>query len=788
MRGLYVGRTVAPDTLTPRDDDYALLDADALVRHAVCIGMTGSGKTGLCVAVLEELAMAGVPLVLVDPKGDLANLALAFRSHEPADFRPWVDEAEARRAGRSPDAHAEALSAAWRAGLEAWQVRPERVAAFVDGARVTVYTPGSTAGVPVDVLGSLARPPAGDTDDEALAELSLGSAAALLGLVGHAGDAATDPPVIVVARVLHEAWRAGVALDSATLIAHIADPPFAKVGVFPVDTVWPRAERVRIAVALDAFFASPSAAAWSRGAPLDPDALFATGPRTPVSVFSLAHLDEPQRQFVVALLLERIVAWARRQPGTSALRALVYFDEVWGYLPPHPKQPPAKRPVLALMKQARAVGVGVMLATQNPVDVDYAALANAGTWLVGRLQTRQDREKVVHGLAAAGGALDRDVVDGWLAALPPRTFVWRDAGAPAPTLLMSRHTISWLRGPLTRAEIRRLSPEPEPPPAPAPVAAAPPPGATLAPPPPPDGFSYRFLDPEAAHGARLVAYVRPGPRRDDGAIVWAPALYARLRLSFAARDLALDRDEHRFVFPLDAGVATEPALTDDDLRPSPPPGPAYWLPLPADLDEARELRAAEKRIVEEVLRGEVERTFRHRGLGLQARAGEDEAAFRARVLAAADDRADAEIAKLRDRVARDVQRLEDRRERLIRDRDRRALDAQSRQTDEIVHAGTSLLGLFFGRRRVASAVSGAVGKRRRTAAAEQRASELDQEIAALENDVFDLESRIEAEIAEIRERWRRDAADIEVLPVKLARSGIAVDRFTLVWVPVTRRM
>jgi hypothetical protein len=416
-------------------------DLSQLNRHAICLGMTGSGKTGLCVGILEDVARANVPILAVDPKGDLANLALVLPDLDAASFGPWVNDPEAR-------------AAAWREGLAAAGLGPDDLRAFTEAVEVRVLTPGSDAGTPVDVLSALTHPPASLAGDpEGSREYVTGAVAALLGLIDHPSDPHTEPAAILLARLLGDAFAAGEGAPLERLIPSVVDPPFEQVGYFHVDTFYPREARLELAKRLNAVVASPAFAAWRRGVPLDVAAWFTPGERTPITVLYLAHLDEPGRRFFLTLLLHAVVSWSRRQPGTASLRALLYCDEVMGYLPPHPKDPPTKWPLLTLLKQARAVGLGVMLATQNPVDLDYKAMSNAGTWLVGRLRTRQDRTRVIEGLSDA--AAPPDDVDDQLAALPPRAFLVLDErGARTIT---SRHTMSLLRGPLTRAEVTQLA-------------------------------------------------------------------------------------------------------------------------------------------------------------------------------------------------------------------------------------------------------------------------------------------------------------------------------------------
>ena len=523
-----------------------MLDPDTLTRHAVCLGMTGSGKTGLCVGLLEDLAHRGVPVLAVDPKGDLSNMALVFPELTTEAFRPWTPDPQE-------------ACATWRAAIT-----PEATRAYLSRVEVRVLSPGSESGTPVDVLTTLTRAPLHLRDDvEGLREWVIGAVSALLGLIGRPADPLTDPAAILLARLLGDAFARGDDLPLDTLIPQVVDPPFTELGYFAVDTVMPRPDRLALAKALNAVVASPAFEPWRRGVPLDVGAWLSapTGGKTPVTVLYLAHLDEAQRMFFVTLLLYQVVGWSRRQPGARALRALLYMDEVMGYLPPHPRNPTTKWPVLALMKQARAVGVGVMLCTQNPVDLDYKAMSNAATWLVGRLQTRQDRQRVLDGMATAG--VDVGDLDDAIAALPPRSFVLRD-GAGTRTV-RSRHTLAFLRGPLTRGELGALARAVPP--------ATPSDGTLGAPPPPPDELPVRWLDPPGCATLGLTA--------PSGAVVWRPALVARWAVRFTQAGQVEDRVAHQVLFPLTEDTPPRPiALSDEHIHRKLPAGGRYTT-LPA---------------------------------------------------------------------------------------------------------------------------------------------------------------------------------------------------------------
>ena len=253
------------------------------------------------------------------------------------------------------------------------------------------------------------------------------------------------------------AWQAGRNLDLASLIQQVQTPPFEKVGILDLESFFPAKDRFDLALKLNGMLAAPGFEQWFDGEPLDPAALLRTADGKPrVSMFSIAHLGDAERMFFVSLLLNQIVGWMRGQTGTSSLRAIVFMDEIAGYFPPV-ANPPSKPPLLTLLKQARAFGVGVVLATQNPVDLDYKGLSNIGTWFIGRLQTERDKTRMLDGLeGAAAGSLDRAEADRILSALAKRVFLLHNVHEPAPVVFQTRWTMSYLRGPVSREQIATL--------------------------------------------------------------------------------------------------------------------------------------------------------------------------------------------------------------------------------------------------------------------------------------------------------------------------------------------
>ena len=442
-------------------DRPVMYDARDLTTHAVCVGMTGSGKTGLCIDLLEEAALDSVPAIIIDPKGDVTNLLLTFPELQPSDFLPWVNVDDARRQGKSVEEYAESIASVWRNGLADWGEGPERIQRLKDSAEFLIYTPGSDAGLPVSILHSFAAPSLDwNEHEETLREQVQGTVSALLGLVGIQVDPVRSREHILLSHIFEHAWREGEDLDIARLIGLVQNPPMRKLGVFDLDTFFPQKDRFELAMALNNLIAAPGFERWLEGEPLDIGGIL-HGPsgKPRMSIFYIAHLSDSERMFFVTLLLQQIVTWMRSQPGTTSLRALVYFDEVFGYFPPV-AEPPSKRPMMTLLKQARAFGLGMMLTTQNPVDVDYKGLTNTGTWFIGKLQTERDKMRVLEGLESAvseaGTLLDRSYLDKLISSLGSRVFLLHNVHEDKPVVFYTRWAMSYLRGPLTRRQVQEL--------------------------------------------------------------------------------------------------------------------------------------------------------------------------------------------------------------------------------------------------------------------------------------------------------------------------------------------
>jgi len=457
----YLGREYDLEKKSSADRNLVLYDSKDLVTHAIVVGMTGSGKTGLCIDLIEEAAIDGVPAIAIDPKGDLTNLLLTFPDLRPEDFRPWINEDDAAREGLSADDFAKQQAELWRNGLASWGEDGERIRRLKAAADFAIYTPGSTAGIPVSIVRSFAAPPAALREDaELFRERVATTATSLLALVGIAADPVKSREHILLSTLFTAAWTAGQDLDLTALVNQVQKPPMGRIGALDLEKFYPAKDREDLALRINGLIAAPGFAGWLEGEPLDVGAFFRSSAGKPrVSIFSIAHLSDAERMFFVALLLNEIYGWIRTQSGTTSLRAILYMDEIFGYFPPV-AEPPSKRPMLNLLKQARAFGLGVVLATQNPVDLDYKGLANTGTWFLGRLQTDRDKQRVLDGLegaaAAQSASFDRKSMEELLAGLTTRVFLMNNVHEDGPVVLESRWAMSYLRGPLTRDQIKVL--------------------------------------------------------------------------------------------------------------------------------------------------------------------------------------------------------------------------------------------------------------------------------------------------------------------------------------------
>jgi hypothetical protein len=789
LGSFYLGRLLRDDgSVGP---EPLLYDARDLTTHAVCLGMTGSGKTGLCVSLLEEAALDGIPSIAIDPKGDLGNLLLTFPSLTAEEFRPWIDVTEAERAGRTPEEHAAATAKLWKQGLAEWGQDGDRIRRLRESADLALYTPGSRVGRPLSVLRSLAAPPAAERASsgelgervapaDALADRVGSAAAGILALVGVETDPLQSREHILLVKLIESAWSAGQDLDLAELIRRVQAPPFERVGVFDLESFYPARDRLDLAMRLNHLLASPGFAAWTEGEPLEVARLLHTPAGRPrVSILSIAHLGDRERMFFVTWLLGEVVSWMRAQPGTQSLRALLYMDEVMGFLPPT-AAPPSKAPLLTLLKQARAFGLGVVLATQNPVDLDYKALSNAGTWLLGRLQTERDQARVLDGLegsaAARGGGFERGALERQLAGLGKRVFLLHSVHEDRPVLFQTRWAMSYLRGPLTLEEVARLQPPADSagaaPASRAPLAEA----AGSAGPRPalPAGLEERFvaLAGEAPTGARLL---------------YRPALLGVAALRYADAKAGVDHFERvALLRELDLAASWEGAVEIDAghlaLGAEPAAG-AGFAALPPGLGKGSGERLA-KALATHL--AQARPLVLHRSLvtGLVSRPGEAEGAFRVRVREALHERRDAALEKLRARWAPKLARAEQR----VRSRGEEVERQRSQRTHEVVgtaiSVGATVLGALFGRKLGSGTVGRATSAARsatRSAREHGDVARASEALAAAEAELRALDAEFQAETAALREA--SGEGELAELALRPKKTDTQVERVALLWRP-----
>ncbi|MGC4002001.1 MAG: ATP-binding protein [Pirellulales bacterium] len=776
----YLGREYDPAAGKPKTD-LVLYDAKDLCTHAVCVGMTGSGKTGLCLDLLEEAAIDGIPAIMIDPKGDIGNLLLTFPELRPADFQPWIDPGEATRKGKPLETLAAETAESWKKGLADWGQTPERIQKFKDAVDITIYTPGGSAGVPLTVLKSFAAPSEKiRNNNEALREKVAGAVSGLLALMNIDADPLQSREHILLCSLVDAAWRAGRDLDLTDLIRDIQKPPFDKVGVLDLDSFYPQKDRFALSMALNNLLASPGFQNWMQGEPLDIQRLFYSPEGKPrFAIISIAHLGDSERMFFVTLLLNELIAWMRTQSGTTSLRALFYMDEVFGYFPPS-ANPPSKIPMLTLLKQARAFGLGCMLATQNPVDLDYKGLSNAGTWFLGRLQTERDKLRVLDGLegasTAAGAKFDRGAMEKILSGLGNRVFLMNNVHEDHPVVFQSRWALSFLRGPLDATQIRTLMDEKKSAQPAATKAAGPKSGGRPLTPP---GIEEVFLPRRAAKPAGCTIEYRPG-------------LLADGKLHFQSTANKIDEwDDILLLADAAGGVPGEEAwenATTFDEKPDFESGPeegATYADLPGALAKAKSYADFAADVKATLYRTKSLDLFKYAKPKLAAERGESEGDFRIRVAQSLREQRDADVEKLKAKYAVKYAALQERmrkaEQRVVKEKEQ----ANQGKFQVLLNIGTTVLGGILGGRKSISAT-----KISTTARSASRAFGQHQEVGQAEENTEAVAAQMQAmvqqfnvEVAQIDASIQPDKIAVETLTVKLKKTDIAINAVKLAWIP-----
>ena len=793
----YLGRPYDLAKKKPKDG-WLLYDSKDLVTHAVCVGMTGSGKTGLCLAMLEEAAIDGIPAIIIDPKGDLSNLLLTFPGLRAQDFLPWINEDDARKKNLPPANYAAQQAEMWKKGLASWGQDGERIQRLKDAADFAVYTPGSQAGLPVSILKSFGAPSHDILDDaELLQERISTTATSLLSLLGLEADPIKSREHILLSTILSTAWKQGHDLDLAVLIQQIQHPPVSKVGVLNLDSFFPSKERFAFAMKLNNLLAAPGFATWMEGEALDiGQILHTSGGKPRMAIFSIAHLTDTERMFFVTLLLTQMVGWMRSQSGTTSLRALLFMDEIFGYFPPV-SNPPSKLPLLTLLKQARAFGVGVVLATQNPVDLDYKGLANTGTWFIGRLQTERDKARVLEGLegasTSAGQKFDRQRMEQTLAGLSTRIFLMNNVHEDEPVIFETRWCLSYLRGPLTRAQIKTLmesargkgretrAVEQQIPVGDAPSRQV----STSAP-----VTSPPMLSPDIPQHFIPVRSTQPAA----SALLYQPMLLGAGHVRFTDAKAGVDATHDVVALtPITNGAI---AVNWDDMRaidvsladlePSPLPS-AEFDELPPAANKAKNYETWHQDFSNWLYRTQRVNVLKSPSLNQTANPDESERDFRVRLQQVAREQRDQETERLRKAYAPRIAALQERIRRAEHVKEREAEQAKAAYVQTAISVGATLLGAFLGRKTISTNTIG-----RATTAARgvgrsikesQDAARAGDTIDALKGQLQDLEREFRTEADALAAKRDPFTETLVTVAIKPNKSNIAIKLITLAWTP-----
>ncbi len=793
----YLGREFDLATKKRNDSANILYDSKDLVTHAVCVGMTGSGKTGLCLALLEEAAMDGIPAIVIDPKGDIGNLLLTFPQLTGEVLRPWVNESDARTKGVDVDTFAQQQADLWKSGLAKWDQDEARIGRLRQQAEFAIYTPGSSAGLPVSILKSFDAPDETTREDmELFRERINTTVTSLLGLLNIDADPIQSREHILLSNIFAKHWGDGESLDLGRLIGEIQKPPMERIGVLDLESFYPQKERFGLAMQLNNLLASPGFSAWTDGAPLDVQSLLYSPAGKPrIAIFNIAHLGDSERMFFVSLLLNQMLGWMRAQNGTTSLRALLYMDEIFGYFPPT-ANPPSKQPLLTLLKQARAFGLGVVLATQNPVDLDYKGLSNCGTWFIGRLQTERDKMRVLEGLegAAAGASqsFDRGRMEQTLAGLGNRVFLMNNVHEDAPVIFESRWAMSYLRGPLGRAEIKLLmDPIKKTQSAPAPEGGRAASAARSSAAPSTSTTSARpMLPPE------IKQYFIParGALPQGATLLYHPYLLGTADVNFMDRKAGVNEKQVHALLaaitdepvPVEWANAEECKIPEDTLDDAPAAGASFG-DVPSAAAAKKNYDAWTKSLVDHLYRNAVVDLFVCDEAAMNSKPGESERDFRARIAMSFREERDATIEKLRAKYGPKTAMLQDRLRRAEQRRAKEAAEASSSKWTAAISVGASLLGALMGRKTISVANATRIGTAARTIGSTKKQSDdvarADEDVEAVQQQLTDLDAQLQEEIAEATAKFDATCAELSTLTVHPKKTDVTPRLIALAWVP-----
>lgn len=748
-----------------------------LTTHAAIIGMTGSGKTGLGISLLEEAAIDNIPSIIIDPKGDMGNLLLTFPNLQGSDFEPWIEEQDAINNGLSISEMALKTAQLWKSGVEADFQNQERIKKLKNSADFTIYTPGSNTGVQISILSSFKAPSIEVLEDsELLVSLINSTVSSILSLIDEKDDSSSKE-FILISTIFMNSYSKQKDLSLEELITHIITPPFSKIGIFDLETFFPQNERLKLALKLNTIIANPSFKSWIEGEPLDiSNLLYDESGKAKVSIFSIAHLNDSQRMFFVSLLLNQMVSWMRRQEGTTSLKALLYMDEIFGYFPPN-SNPPSKQPMLTLLKQARSFGVGIILSTQNPVDIDYKGLANIGTWFIGRLQTKQDKEKVIDGLSSAvEGKIDKNEMENLLSNLEKRTFIMKNINEDGIKIFQTRWTLSYLKGPITKEQIKFLMANKN---------------------------INSISKPETQKIEIEITNRQNSPKALIPNILEQKYLYTSqnekfylqgylvfkcsVHFSDTAKNIDLTNElNYRFYLQKETSNVNFEEIEEfkeNSFETNERVNSNYYE-TPIFIQNEKELKQIQKDFTDFIYRNSKLSLFKNEELKIISKQNESLTNFKIRIQDRLNEKIDEQIESLQEKFSKTNDSIDDKLNKLFDKLGKEQLQASTTTTDTIISIGTSLLGAFFGKSTTASTLGKVASSARGATKILKEKSDVkyvESEIQQLQIEKEELQKTLEDEIEKINTENKISNFQIEEIFIKPKRTDIYNIKLEILW-------
>ena len=761
-------------------NEYYLYDSKDLTTHGLCVGMTGSGKTGLCLSLIEEAAIDGIPVIAIDPKGDLGNLMLSFPDLKPEDFLPWISQEEADKKGMTLEEYAKSTAELWKNGLQSWDEDGERIKLYKDSSDVVIYTPGSKSGISVTALKSFDVPAQLIMENsEALNEKIQTTVSGILSLIGIEADPLQSREHILISNILSYSWSEGKSLTLADLIRLIQQPQFSSIGVFDLESFFPQKDRMALSVKVNSILASPSFSVWLEGESLDIGKFLYTKEGKPkISIFSIAHLSDKERMFFVTMLLNELVAWMRTQQGTSSLRALFYMDEIFGYFPPV-SNPPSKQPMLTLLKQARAFGLGVMLAAQNPVDIDYKGLSNIGTWFIGRLQTERDKSRMIEGLRSINSEMDKGGLEDIISGLENRTFLVSNTNGSNAEIFQTRWALNYLRGPITKPQIEILMKDKK-----SEISKAADSGVTEnknvssavsgSKPVLPQDVKEVFFQPQKYTGS-------------GGKLIYKPFIYGEGKAHYVkAPDIDI-WDTGSFLIPVDdeAAVFNENERLKTANYTSEADGNFVFENLPAAVLGKNTFSKLEKAFKQFLYEANPVDLFYSKDFKAYSAPEEDEGTFRGRLSHLMREKKDAEIEKIREKYSSKINTQKEKLRKLGQSIDKEKEDYKQKKMTNIVDIGATVFGAFLGKGKKVSTGRAATALRGlgRTGGAKADVERAEEEYGIQNEKLKEIEAEFQKDVDNIQNNFNADNLLVEKVSLPPRKTDITVQKFFIAWIP-----